>query len=394
MTLMFSSSSSTTHDFLVFTSTSHRDIKTSCTDDVTSDDATRPRLLTEATIMELATTAATTTTTAEAHLSSGEEEAFQVVHTVLTVAALFTNCLSLFVIYGIVPQLTSPLRLLTSLAFAQMLAPWAVMTIYFSRSTCQDEIHASVLLAAHNAVAMTLFCHALSHVVACFRPFHYVKLVSSRRVWTAVGVVWALSLLLAHVHFFVGLSEAGRGGGGVWRGEASKQQRGGYCDVVAGHTWIALGISFLLALLVTVLGLLIYWRITIFLQPVQPFIVECQNNDKNKGVITGVVLLFGYFAAWLPFLVVRGIVAWRGADTRATLVITGVCQAAILFNCFIDPIIYGRRKDQVKGGYLILAQLIRNRVSGAWRKFQQWLRCGTDDVIPTTPLTQIDYISC
>lgn len=384
------SSSSTIHDFLVFTSASHNDIKASRTDDVTSDDATRPWSLTETTVMELATAAATTT---DAHLSSGEERAFQVVHTALTVAALFTNCLSLFVIYGIVPQLTSPLRLLTSLAFAQMLAPWAVMTIYFSRSTCQDEIHASVLLAAHNAVAMTLFCHALSHVVACFRPFHYVKLVSSRRVWTAVGLVWMLSLLLAHVHFLVGLSEAG-GRGGAWSESSRPQQRVGYCDLVASHTWIALGISFLLALLVTILGLLIYWRILIFLQPVQPFIVQSQNNDKNKGVITGIVLLLGYVTAWLPFLIARGIVSWRGADTRATLVITGVCQAAILFNCFIDPIIYGRRKDQVRSGYLILAQVIRNRVTDAWRKCLQSLRCGTEDDIPTTPLTQIDYISC
>ena len=78
-----------------------------------------------------------------------DEAVFQGVHTVLTVLALAANCLSLMVIYGAVPRLTPPLRLLTSLAFADMLAPWAIMTLYFSRSACQVR---SALSVRHESV--------------------------------------------------------------------------------------------------------------------------------------------------------------------------------------------------------------------------------------------------
>ncbi len=83
-------------------------------------------------------------------------KSFQVVHTTMTVLALIGNCVSLGVIYGLVSRLTPPLQLLTSLAFAEMLAPWAIMTMYFPASSCQDEIHSALLLTAHNAGAITL----------------------------------------------------------------------------------------------------------------------------------------------------------------------------------------------------------------------------------------------
>ena len=67
-------------------------------------------------------------------------KSFQVVHTIMMIMALLLNCLSLGIIYGIVPKLTPPLQLITSLAFAEMLAPWAIMTMYFPASSCQDEI--------------------------------------------------------------------------------------------------------------------------------------------------------------------------------------------------------------------------------------------------------------
>jgi len=133
---------------------------------------------------------------------------FQTVQTTLTVLALSDNCLSLLVIYGLV-RLTSPLRVLTSLSFADMLAAWAMMTLYLSTGntahhvTCGDVLHTSLLLWAHNAAALSLTSLVMSHHIATFRPLHYDSLLSSRRVWVLIAIVWSLSAVAAHLHYLI-----------------------------------------------------------------------------------------------------------------------------------------------------------------------------------------------
>lgn len=326
-----------------------------------------------------------TTSGARSQLTEAEENIFQGVQTALTILALSANCLSLLVIYGVVSQLTPPLRLLTSLSFAQMLAPWAIMTIYFSRSPCQEEIHTSILLTSHNAAALTFLALALIHNIANFRPFHYASIVSTRRVWASVVVIWIVALALGHVHFLVSLGSDD---------DHPSPGHGGYCARVADHTGISLAISLSLAFLVVLTGAVIYRRMLVSLRPVEAFVVDAPVSRSTKGVVTRIVLLTGYALAWVPYLVVRSVVAYRSVETRVSLVTTSVWQTVIVVSCFMDPVIYGLRMDDLRNGYGTLAQRVRKRVAGAWVRCQSRLRCLENDDIPNTPLNQIDAISC
>lgn len=320
-----------------------------------------------------------------AQLTAAEESIFQGVLTALTVLALSANCLSLLVIYGVVSQLTPPLRLLTSLSFAQMLTPWAVMTIYLSRSPCRDEIHTSVLLTSHNATALTLFALAMIHNIASFRPFHYTSIASARRLWVSVAVIWIVSLTLGHVHFLVSL--------GSDDDHHATPYDGGYCSRVAHHTGISLSISLSLAFVVILTGVVIYRRILASLLPVEAFFVNAPSSRSPNGVVTGIALLTCYAVAWVPYLVVRMVVAHGSVESRTSLMVTGIWQAVIVVSCFIDPVIYGVRMETLRNGYGKLAQRIRNRVAGAWVRCRSRLRCLDDDDFPTTPLNHIDAIS-
>jgi len=172
-------------------------------------------------------------------ISAGGWLVFQTVQTTLTVLSLSANCLSLLVIYGLV-RLTSPLRLLTSLSFADMLAAWAMMTLYLSAGnsphhvTCGDVLHTSLLLSAHNAAAMSLTSLATSHHIATFRPLHYDSLLSARRVWIVIATVWTLAGLLGHVQYLTAVVSYQSG-------------TSSYCEAVARHSYIALIMSTLMA---------------------------------------------------------------------------------------------------------------------------------------------------
>ena len=165
-------------------------------------------------------------------MAAGGWLVFQTVQTTLTVLSLSANCLSLLVIYGLV-RLTSPLRLLTSLSFADMLAAWAMMTLYLSAGnsphhvTCGDVLHTSLLLSAHNAAALSLTSLATSHHIATFRPLHYDSLLSARRVWVVIATVWTLAGLLGHVQYMTAVVSYQLG-------------TGSYCEAVARHSYLSL----------------------------------------------------------------------------------------------------------------------------------------------------------
>ena len=190
---------------------------------------------------------------------------FQTVQTTLTVVALCDNCLSLLVIYGLV-RLTSPLRVLTSLSFADLLAAWVMMTLYLSTGntahhvTCGNVLHTSLLMLAHNAGALSLTSLAVSHHIATFRPLHYDSLLSSRRVWIFTAIVWTLSALASHLQYLAAA---------VVPSDPSRNNS--YCESVASHSSIPLIISTLLSVVCLLTAAYIYPNILVYLRPVDVF---------------------------------------------------------------------------------------------------------------------------
>ena len=157
-------------------------------------------------------------------------DVFRVNHAVLTSLALSVNVLHLVIIYKFVCQLCPPLQVLTSVAQADLLAPWAIMTQHFPQIPCQDNVHTGLLLTSHNATALSLLLLASCHYCATFRPLHYNTSVSPRSVWVAVIVIWITAIITAHVHFITAATSAPMNQY-IPPGESLV-----YCDRVEGHT--------------------------------------------------------------------------------------------------------------------------------------------------------------
>ena len=310
---------------------------------------------------------------------------FQTIQTSLTVLALTGNCVSLLVIYGLVRRLTSPLRQLTSLSFADMLAAWAMMTLYLSAGnsahhvTCGDVLHTSLLLTSHNAAALSLTSLATSHHIATFRPLQYELLLAPRRVWVATTLLWALSGLLGHVQFIAGA--VSQGAGPV-----------SYCEAVSRHTHLSIIIATVIASFCLLAAVVIYASILIYLRPVDAFVqpavtgsgVPDGRNRSTRGVVTGILLFSCYALAWLPYLTVRQIAS-------VGHVAVSVASTTLLVGCVANPVVYGSRMSSLQDGY---GRLWGRGLDCARRA---WSRCRprpSDDEsrLPTTPLNQLSSI--
>lgn len=304
--------------------------------------------------------------------------ALQGAHTALTVLALGTNCVSLVVIYGVVSRLTPPLQLLTSLAFSDMLAPWAVMTQYFPASACQEEIHTALLLTAHNAAALALIVLAGAHHLATFRPLHYDKLVTARRVWITINVVWIVAILSAHVHFLSTLAHHhyGRGGGGV-----------SFCISVQRSLGLALMLAASYSGALAVLTAAIYGRMLMHLRPIE--LQASSPRRSSRSVMTGMALAAVHLLCWLPYLVTK----FKQVDNYGSstlMLVNGACQAVVLVSCCFDPVVYGLRMTNMQTGYHRLYQRARGAVVQAWRRMKG--ERGDHDDQPSTPLNPIESI--
>jgi len=324
-----------------------------------------------------------TVTSSPVVMAAGGWLVLQTVQTTLTVLALSDNCLSLLVMYGLVRRLTSPLRLLTSLSFSDMLAAWAMMTVYLSvgntssahHVTCGDVLHTSLLLSAHNAAAMSLTSLSTSHHIATFRPLHYDSLLSARRVWVTVAAVWMLSVTLSHVQFLMAVEWAGSGS---------------YCEAVARHSYIALIISTLIAGVSLLAAVVIYSSILVYLRPVDAFVqppagLSDGSHRSTRGVVTGVLLFTCYALAWLPYLVTRQL------HTSSHLAVS-LSGTTLLVGCVINPVIYGCRMTSLYDGYSRLWFRVVDRIRTFWSRCAR--RHSSDDVsrLPTTPLNQLSSV--
>ncbi|ELU16157.1 hypothetical protein CAPTEDRAFT_228026 [Capitella teleta] len=333
----------------------------------------------------VASTAASTAvdllvTTVLPHLPHGGVwVAFQTLHGILAVCVLIANCASLGVIYGVVPRLTPPLQLLTSVAFADLLAPWAVMTQYFPRSTCQDEIHTALMLTAHHAGAMSLMALACIHSVATFRPLQYERVISQRRTWIIINLIWLVALLTANVHFLATLTHH----------HTSKP----YCLQVRDNLRLALVLAACLSGATALITGLMYGRILLHLKPIQSLMTpdDATPRKSTKGVVTGVMLASSFVIGWLPFIISKfaHISHAEGEAPPSLLVALNTCMVLVLLNCLLDPIIYGNRMTNMELAYTRLYHRARGWVATTWSRVR---RRHDMDELPSTPLNPIESI--
>jgi hypothetical protein len=127
----------------------------------------------------------------------------QGVHVCLVTASFFVNTLALVAAHGYAVRLSPCLQLLTSLGLAHCLAMCGVAALYFRPSSCQRQVHAGLVMAAHNATALTLAVWAVLQAAATLAPERCMRIARIRPIWVSVCSIWLLSLLAGHAHFLL-----------------------------------------------------------------------------------------------------------------------------------------------------------------------------------------------
>lgn len=313
---------------------------------------------------------------------------FQVLHTMLTVVALGNNCMSLIVIYGVVARLTPPLQLLTSLAFSDMLSPWAVMTMYFPASACQEEIHTALLLTGHNSAALALAVLALAHHVATFHPLQYDRIVTQKRIWITINLVWIAAILTAHVHFLATLAHV-------------HDPAASFCANVQLGADVALVLSAGFCGVLGVVALCIYGRMLLHLRPLELAMTDQsadsgaanqQSRKSTRSVVTGIILAAVHVICWLPYLITKFEHVDRYPKAPSSVLIANAaCQVGVLVSCSANPTIYGLRMTNMQTGYHRLYQRIKGWFSVTWTRIASHATTADNDH-PATPLNPIESI--
>ena len=309
-------------------------------------------------------------------------EVFKWTHVTLTILALLINCASLVVIYGLVSKLNPPLRILSSLAFANMLAPWGVATTYFPHTSCQEEIHLTVMLASHNASALTLTALSLAHIVATFRPLRYEDILHPCRIWIAVFFIWAISILGACLHFIVTLID--------------HDHETLFCSQVYDRMGITIAVTMVIYGISFLCTVLCYTRIFLYLRPLN-VLRQSEAEIPRKSthtVTTGIILTVFHYMVWLPFLVSAFQHLRLNDDNQkqggfGTIMTMFISLAFILLNCICNPVIYALRMESVTTGYSRMYHKARCWISNGWSKIQS---TAEREDQPSDPLNPIESI--
>ena len=263
--------------------------------------------------------------------------------------------------------------MLTSVALADLLAPWAIMTL------CQDNVHTGLLLTSHNATVLSLLLLASCHYCATFRPLHYNTSVSPPRVWVAVIAIWTTAIITAHVHFITAATSAPIDQY-IPPGESLA-----YCDRVEGHTDVGVVVALVISTAVVMTAGAIYGMLLLHLRPLTALSEgEVQPRKCTHSVISGVLLLCTYFFSWMPYLVTKFQHAQAGpVPSHALQVALWACEVAMLLGNTLTPVVCVLRMCSLQMGYYRMWSDCQN----TWQRLTNCLLH-----LPSSPLNPIESI--
>lgn len=246
-------------------------------------------------------------------------------------------------------------------------------------SVCQESINISLLLCACNASAWLMIALTTSHSVAIFRPLHYNKIVSQRRVWAVIAVAWFVGVFMACSGFLATAA-------------------GHYVDLlpfcVRAHTHqqVALIVSTFLTAGAFFFTAFMCGRIVAHLRPIESIANGGESNTSRRSThrVTSTVMVAAVHAVtWLPYLIVKCMQLSRGVreDSVAITVGLAVCHTFILGACLLNPILCALRMTSLQTGYHRLYRRSRDCVAKMWFRIK---RKETDaNEQPSTPLNPL-----
>ena len=131
---------------------------------------------------------------------------FRALHCAAASFALLLNTAMLLIIYGCGSKLAPMAQLITNLCFSNIVAAWAVLTMYFPPTSCQEEIQTALMLTSFIASSLTLMAYAACYYAHVFYTLEFNTMLTRRKVWLLLVGIWAVALALAHLHFLVTLA--------------------------------------------------------------------------------------------------------------------------------------------------------------------------------------------
>lgn len=319
---------------------------------------------------------------------------FRTVHALLATLVLLVNCSILLVVYGMTSKITPTAQLATNLCFANMLAAWAIITMYFPHTTCQEEIQTGLVLTAFNAGMMTLSVHAVCYHIEVFRPMEYTTVVTRRRVWIAIAATWIVALLCAHVHFVVTL--------------VIHHDNSLFCYQVFHNTSIVLTVSLLLATTLIIVVATVVAQTLLYFRPINT--LRARNNPNStveprkstRDTTTLVMMTLVYVITWIPYIIVcfEHIKIHNNPRTGyVTAMFMFTLMTFVLVTCVANPIVCALRLDGIMYGFDRLYLKIRAWGIDSWRRVTQRLEQGSagsgsggDHMTTSSPLNPIESV--
>lgn len=212
----------------------------------------------------------------------------------------------------------------------------------------------SFLIALSNLLAM-----ALDHYIAIMIPLQYPRILSKRRGYLLIGILWFLAALGGFSNFIIGAIGY------------KPQKLFNFCEYIMYDNYHAEFLIFGVTIICLFAITFIYTRIYFEVKKIQAktSLVPNYTLHNNKAMITTLVIIGTFIICWLPNCIfqitmiaqihLNKKMVYKLFDTF--LLISKYLHILQLTNCIIDPIIYAVRLKIVKTGYRNFLKSLREK---------------------------------
>lgn len=290
-----------------------------------------------------------------------------VVMLILCVFALIANIISIIATCHVKHSLTTHLKLIINLGVSDILIVFSILILIMNKifntplpiaitepserllnscfyATVNSTYIMSFLIALSNLLAM-----AMDHYIAIMMPLRYPRILSKRRGYLLIGVLWLLAALGGFSNFIIGAVGY------------KPQKVFNFCEYIMYDNYHAEFLIFGVTIICLFGIVFIYTRIYFEVKKIQAKTRHVPNYTlhNNKAIITTLVIIGTFIICWLPNCIfqitmiaqihLNNKVVYKLFDTF--LLISKYLHILQLTNCIIDPIIYAVRLKIVKTGY-------------------------------------------
>ncbi|XP_052803958.1 melanocortin receptor 5-like [Mya arenaria] len=296
----------------------------------------------------------------------------------LCLVALVTNIVSIVATCHIRGSLTMHLKLIINLAASDILIVFSILILIINKifntppevgSKPEDRLLNACFFASVNSVnimsyliaLLNLFAMALDHYIAIMMPLRYKHLMSKKRGYVFISLLWIIATIGGFSNFFIGFI-------GYERHELFN-----FCEYIMDDSYHGEMLIFGVTIVCLFAIVVIYTRIFFEVKKIQALAMLVPNYSlhNNKAMITTLVIIGAFTICWLPNCIFQiTMIAQIQFNKKIVyklfsklLLISKYLHILQLANCTADPIIYAVRLKVVQTGY-------RNFLAHIWGSYK------------------------